>query len=71
MDVIDEIVAAVGSQTALAKLCSVTPQAVSKWRRNGIPPKQCRVIEAATGVPSAKQRPDVFGMRAADTRLSA
>ncbi len=62
MDVISEIVGKVGSQAQLASLCEVSPQAVSKWvTSKRIPTGQCRRIESATGIPSARIRPDIFG----------
>lgn len=42
---------AAGSQTALAKLLQVSPQAVSAWIARGYaPPSRLREIEASTGV---------------------
>lgn len=32
-----------GGTTAVAKICSVKPQAVSQWKRNGIP-KTVRIL---------------------------
>jgi DNA-binding transcriptional regulator YdaS (Cro superfamily) len=61
MKVFDKVVEKLGSQTALAELCNVTPQAVTKWRMSGFPPKQVRKIEAATGIAASKLCPEVFG----------
>lgn len=61
MDVFEQVCAKLGSQAALAALCEVTPQAVTKWRANGFPPKQVRRIEAATGIPANVLLPEVFG----------
>ena len=65
MDGFDQVCAKLGSQTALAALCEVSPQAVTKWKSNGFPPKQVRRIEAATGIPAATLCPDVFAMPSA------
>lgn len=61
MDAFDRVCAALGSQNALADLCGVSPQAVSKWKESGIPARHCRRIEARTGVPAAELCPEVFG----------
>ena len=63
-DVLDKVCKKLGSQAALAELCEVSPQAVTKWKSAGIPPKQVRRIEAATGIPASELRPDVFGVAA-------
>ena len=61
MTVYEQVVKKLGTQTALARLCGVSPQAAGKWRRDGFPPKQCRTIEAATGIPASALNPEVFG----------
>lgn len=62
MDAFDAVCERAGSQSALATLCEVTPQAVSKWARSRrIPPEHCKLIEAQLGVPAAEVRPDIFG----------
>ena len=71
MEVFDQVIEKVGSQTALAELCKVSPQAITKWRKSGIPPKQCRTIEAATGIPAAELCPDVFGPAPAEAERAA
>jgi DNA-binding transcriptional regulator YdaS (Cro superfamily) len=50
----------VGSQTKLAYLLGVTPQAVSLWRRKKIPAERVVGIEAATGVSRKVLRPDLY-----------
>ena len=60
-DILDRVCGKLGSQAALAELCRVSPQAISKWKASGIPPKQVRTIEAATGIPARELRPDIFG----------
>ena len=51
------------SQTELASLISVTPQAVNQWVRTGrVPAERCMAVEQATGVSRHLLRPDVFGV---------
>jgi DNA-binding transcriptional regulator YdaS (Cro superfamily) len=53
-----------GSQTALAELLHVSPQAVQKWVAQGVAPgERCREIERVLnkGVTRYKLNPDVFG----------
>lgn len=52
-DVIDRI----GSTVDVARLCKVRSQAVSKWRRDGIPPARRMFLESV--------RPDAFGQKQA------
>lgn len=59
---IDRAVEAVGGQAGLARVCSVTPQAVMQWVSKGKPPAgRVLQIEEATGVSRHELRPDVFG----------
>ena len=46
--IIDEI----GGTNVVAELCEVTPQAVSQWRDDGIPPARLMFLKVV--------RPDVF-----------
>lgn len=53
-----------GSQSALGRLCKVTPQAVQKWVTNGFAPSErCRAIEAALNgkVTRYELNPETFG----------
>lgn len=51
MTAIERAVQAAGSQTALAKVLGVTPQAVSAWVEQGFtPPYRVIGVAAATGV---------------------
>lgn len=50
---IDEL----GGTGAVARLCRVHSQAVSQWRRNGIPPARLQTLQL--------MRPDLFGAAAA------
>jgi DNA-binding transcriptional regulator YdaS (Cro superfamily) len=47
-----------GTAKALADLLGVTSQVVSNWKTRGVPPEQCKAIEAATGVSVKDLRPD-------------
>ncbi len=52
---------AAGSKSELARKIGVTPGAVNNWYRRGvIPAERVKDIEAATGVPAAELRPDLF-----------
>ncbi len=45
---------------AIAEACGgITIQAVSDWTR--VPPRQCLAVEALSGVPREKIRPDIYG----------
>lgn len=68
MDAIQRAVELLESQAAIARLCEVSPQAVSQWvsRVRPIPPKHARAIERATqgAVTASELRPDlaeIFG----------
>lgn len=52
------IIDMLGGTVATAKLCLVVPQAVSQWRRNGIPTARRMYLELA--------RPDLFQRVSAD-----
>jgi DNA-binding transcriptional regulator YdaS (Cro superfamily) len=61
-DALRAAVAAVGSQSALARLVGVTQPAVSIWLRKGdaLPPEHVIAVEAATGVSRHDLRPDIY-----------
>lgn len=40
----DEIIDALGGTCVVARLCEVSPSAVSQWRKNGIPRFQRRYL---------------------------
>lgn len=48
----NEIIDAFGGTVALAKVCECEPQAVSQWRRSGIPKARRQYLRAL--------RPDLF-----------
>jgi DNA-binding transcriptional regulator YdaS (Cro superfamily) len=59
---LDLAILKLGGQIRLARVCDVTPQAVSQWVRNRkAPSKHILAIEAATGVSRHDLRPDIFG----------
>jgi DNA-binding transcriptional regulator YdaS (Cro superfamily) len=43
----------------IAKLCGISPQAVSQW--DIIPHNRVLVIEAGTNIPRERLRPDLYG----------
>lgn len=52
-----------GSKSALARAVNVTPQAIQKWFAKRIPAERVLAVEAATGIPRSKLRPDLFGKK--------
>lgn len=50
----------VGGIYKLAPLLGKTPQAVYKWKTAGIPADEIVKIEALTGFPREKLRPDLY-----------
>lgn len=50
------------NQSKLARICGVTPQAVSKWVNSlkELPLEYCRKVELATGVPAHQLQPFHF-----------
>ena len=58
---IQRAVAAVGGQSALARILKCTPQAVQRWCATGrVPAERVVEIERATKVPREQLRPDLF-----------
>ena len=59
--VLDQAIAAMGSQTALAKAIGKSQGHISKWlERNYVPAESVLAIEKATGIPRQKIRPDLY-----------
>jgi hypothetical protein len=56
-----KIIDALGGTTKVARLCGVESQAVSKWRREGIPQARLLFLQA--------MNPGLFGMRKRGMRL--
>jgi DNA-binding transcriptional regulator YdaS (Cro superfamily) len=54
----DQACAAAGNQTELAILLGRPKSTVARWRREGVPLKDCVAVHKATGVPCEKLRPD-------------
>lgn len=54
-----EAINAVGTLKAIADACSVTLQCVSGWTR--VPPEHVIAVEAVSGVPRERLRPDLYG----------
>ena len=48
----NKVIDALGGTNTVAALCEVSPQAVSQWRTDGIPPARLMYLKAV--------RPDVF-----------
>jgi DNA-binding transcriptional regulator YdaS (Cro superfamily) len=51
------------SEAKLARLLDVSRQAISNWKRRGVPAEQCLQIEIALrgAITRAELRPDLFG----------
>lgn len=49
----------VGSMSELARRLKISRQAISKWRRSGIPRMHVLKLERLTGIPRSSLRPDV------------
>lgn len=61
---IQKAVRLAGSQSALARLCKLTPQAVQKWVDQGyVPSERCREVESALDkqVTRYELNPETFG----------
>lgn len=57
-----EAVDRAGSQSALARICEVTPQSVYDWLQSGkVPPKRAKMIEYRLGIKREKLCPEIFG----------
>ena len=57
---LDRAAKVMGTQAALAEKLGVTAQAVTNWRRNGVPAERVLDIERVTGVPRHELRPDIY-----------
>lgn len=50
-----------GSQSELARLLGVRPQAVQQWVKSGrVPPRRARAVAELTGIALHELNPDVF-----------
>lgn len=60
-DIVERVIAGAGGQSALAKACSVTRQAIQHWKKTGrVPVKKTIAVEAASGVPRHDINPDYY-----------
>lgn len=46
---IERAINAAGGQVALASTLGVTPQAISQWKKNGVPADRALAVQIATG----------------------
>lgn len=60
-DAAEAAIAKAGGGTALARRLSVSPAAVSYWKRRGVPADRVLDVEALTGISRHDLRPDIFG----------
>jgi DNA-binding transcriptional regulator YdaS (Cro superfamily) len=59
--ILEQAIAAMGSQTALAKAIGKSQGHISKWlERKYVPAESVLAIESATGIPRQKIRPDLY-----------
>jgi len=60
---LDRAIETVGTAKALADALGVTKQAITGWRRRGVPPERVLAVERVTGgsVTRYELRPDIFG----------
>ena len=56
---------AVGSLRSLARELGISPQALSQWKR--VPAYRILQIEAVTGIPRERLRPDLFRLESAQS----
>ena len=54
----DRACKAAGNQTKLARLLGRPKSTVARWRREGVPIKDCGAIQRLTGVKCCELRPD-------------
>ena len=58
---LEQAIAAVGSNVALARGLGVVPSAITNWKRNGgVPPKWVPYVSKLSKVPPHVLRPDLF-----------
>lgn len=55
---IEEVFSAAGGAYVLGRKLGLGPTTIYKWRR--VPPTRCLRVEAITGIPKERLRPDVF-----------
>ena len=61
-NIVRQAVRAAGSLEKLGKACGCSKQNVWSWCQAGrIPAERVLAVEAATGIPREKLRPDLFG----------
>ncbi len=59
--ILEQAIATLGSQTALAKAIGKSQGHISKWlERSYVPAESVLAIESATGIPRQKIRPDLY-----------
>jgi post-segregation antitoxin (ccd killing protein) len=61
---IEEAIAAAGGVSRLGAALGLAHTSILKWRRSGIPAERVPAVEAATGVPRQRLRPDLFAVSA-------
>ena len=59
-DIVERAVKAAGSNKALAIQLGISPQALSQWKRKGVPPLRVLKFERATGFSRHEIRPDIY-----------
>lgn len=73
MKIVERVIELAGGASAIAKMCSVSPQAVQQWKISGrIPAERVLIIEKLVDgqVSRYQMRPDVFGKQSEQLELS-
>lgn len=56
----ERLTATGNTYTSIAKAMKLSPQAVSLWEKEGVPPKRVLTLSRLTGIPTYELRPDLF-----------
>ena len=57
--IVDEVIRTAGTLAKVGDACGITAQAVADWSR--VPAHQVIAVEALTGIPRERLRPDLYG----------
>lgn len=57
---VEQVIKQSGGIGALAERLGISPQAVHKWRKSGVPAERILELEELSGVPREVIRPDLY-----------